>query len=317
MTIIVLNDRIKETSRDTGTGHLTLDGAVQGFTSFYNSYSSGDVLFYAISDGSEYEVGSGVFHSDGVYHRLERVAHRSTNSDNNVDFHAGVKEVYVTYPAKFSVFTSSGVEDLKQPEASGIAFWKSSQILNYDEDLLWNNSLSKLGISNKNPEHAIDIGGHQSYSSLNVSGVIVGNSGIMFSGENVAVRGRQTIPFQQNEFIDTETTNIEELIQFSGIVNEYIGLKKQAPSRVFAGPSGNCGCEEDYPSFRPLRFDDIDGVNQIINDSGNLAIPTYATTGDIISSISADQAGAIAFSTSDNNLMISNGTSWVKVQLST
>ena len=86
MSIIILNDRIKETSRDTGTGHLTLDGAAQGFSSFDSAYSSGDILYYAISDGTNYEVGSGVFHTDGVYDRLERSAHKSTNSNNNVNF---------------------------------------------------------------------------------------------------------------------------------------------------------------------------------------------------------------------------------------
>ncbi len=316
MSIIVLNDRIKETSRDTGTGHLTLDGAVQGFSSFDSAYSSGDILYYAISDGTNYEVGSGVFHTDGAYDRLERSAHKSTNSNNNVNFLAGVKEVYVTHPGKFSVFTASGLQDFKEPKSSGLAFWGSNQILNYDENIIWNSDSNLLGINKNPPAYAIDIGGPQGYSHVNTSGLIVGNSGVMFSGDNVAVRGRQTIPFQQNEFIDTETTNIEECFQLSGIVNEYIGFKKQAPARVFAGPSGTCGCTEDYPSFRPLRFDDIQGVTQIINSSGNLAIPTFANQAAVISNISADQAGVLAFSTSDNYLMIANGTSWVKIQLS-
>ena len=314
MSIIVLNDRIKEISRDTGVGHLTLDGPSEGFSSFYSTYSSGDVVFYAISDGTDYEVGSGVFHTDGVYNRLERSSHKSTNSNANVNFTAGVKEVFVTYPGKFSVFTASGIQDFKQPESSGLAFWESSQILNYDSNLVWNSTNSFLGINNQSPNYALDIGGTQGYSQLNVSGIIVGNSGIMFSGENVSIRGRQVIPFQKNEFIDTEVTNVEEVFQLSGIVNEYIGFKKQPPSRVFAGPSGNCGCDEEYPTFRPLRFDDIQGVNQIINDSGNLALPVYANTSEVIGSISADQAGALAF-TSDNYLMIANGTTWVKIQL--
>ena len=83
-------------------------------------------------------------------------------------------------------------------------------------------------------------------------------------------------------------------------------LKKQPPSQVFAGPSGDCGCVSDYPVFRPLRFDDIQGVTQIINSSGNLAIPTFNLYTD--NDISADQAGVMAFSTGDNYLMIANGT---------
>ena len=46
----------------------------------------------------------------------------------------------------------------------------------------------------------------------------------------------------------------------------------------------------------------------------SLAIPTFNLYTD--NDISADQAGVLAFSTGDNYLMIANGTSWVKVQLS-
>ena len=76
---------------------------------------------------------------------------------------------------------------------------------------------------------------NEAYSQINVSGLVVGNSGIMFSGFDVAAKGRQTIPFQKNQFLDNTTdedTNIQELLQFSGIVNEYIGFKKQ-PKRRF------------------------------------------------------------------------------------
>jgi hypothetical protein len=311
MSIIILDDRIKEISRSVGTGDFSLDEAANGFSSFDSVYSSGDRMFYAISDGDDYEIGSGVYKTDGTVELLERHAFRSTNSDALVDFNIGVKEVYVTYPGRYAVFTANGVEDFQQPQKSGVAIWESNSILNYDSNFIWDKSQGYLGLGKQNPSCAIDVGGHEGYSHMNVSGITVGNSGIMFSGEAVAIHGRQTIPFQKNEFIPD--TNTEETLELSGIVNQYIGFKKQPKSRVFAGPSGNCGCVSEYPTFRPLRFDDIEGVNQIINDSGNFAIPTFANAAD--NDISADQAGVMAFITGTNELMIANGTSWVSITL--
>jgi len=309
MSNFILNDRIKEISRTTGAGDFSLDEAARGFVGFSSVYSSGDNMFYAISDGTSYEIGSGVYKTDGVVEKLERNPFNSSSSNGLVDFPDGVKEVYVTYPGEFSVFSANGIENFSRPERSGIAFWGNNHILDYSQSIIWDKATSRIGINRSQPQYTIDVGGEEEDSSINVSGIIVGDSGIMFSGENVAVRGRQTIPFQQTDFIPD--TNTEELFQLSGIVNEYFGFRKQPPSRVFAGPSGNCGCTSDFPTFRPLRFDDIDGVNQIINDSGNFAIPTFSTATD--NDISADQVGVMAFIIDTNTLVIANGSSWVSI----
>jgi len=309
MSNFILNDRIKEISRTTGAGDFSLDEVAKGFVGFSSVYSSGDNMFYAISDGTSYEIGSGVYKTDGVVEKLERNPFNSSNSNGLVDFPNGVKEVYVTYPGEFSVFSANGIDNFSRPERSGIAFWGNNHVLDYSQSIIWDKTTTRIGINRSQPQYTIDIGGEEEDSSINVSGIIVGDSGIMFSGENVAVRGRQTIPFQQTDFIPD--TNTEELFELSGIVNEYFGFKKQPPSRVFAGPSGNCGCTSDFPTFRPLRFDDIDGVNQIINDSGNFAIPTFSTAAD--NNISADQAGVMAFIIDTNTLVIANGSSWVSI----
>ena len=60
-----LADRVKELSRVEGRGSISLDGAVDGFSSFGDFYASGDVVFYAITDNVKYEVGSGVYTPDG------------------------------------------------------------------------------------------------------------------------------------------------------------------------------------------------------------------------------------------------------------
>ena len=131
--IIVLSDRIKELSHSIGTGSLRLDGAATGFSAFGDFYASGDALYYAVTDGTDYEVGSGQYMPDGSSNSLVRFPFRSTNSDNAVNFAAGVKEVYVTYPGQYAVFTASGLGPFKEPKPSGLAFWGSSQILCHDD----------------------------------------------------------------------------------------------------------------------------------------------------------------------------------------
>lgn len=310
MSNIKLADRIKEKSYSIGTGRLDLDGAFAGSSRFSEAYASGDSFFYAISDGTDYEVGSGVYGFDTVNHYIEsRFAVESTNSDNLVNFTTGLKEVYVTYPGKFSVFTASGQSDFKQPDVSGVAFWGSEQIISYDENIIWNNQNKYLGVRG-NPEYSIDVRGGIEKSAIRSSGVIVGNSGVMFSGDSVAHSGgRQLEPFVRSELDDT--TGTDDVFSLSGLVDQRLLFQKQPPSHVFAGPSGECGCVSDYPVFRPLRFNDIDGVTQIINSSGNLAIPTFSTAA--ANNISADQAGVMAFIIDTNTLVIANGTSWVSI----
>jgi len=313
MSKIKLADRIKEKSYSIGVGEFFLDGAYEGSSSFSSEYSSGDSLFYAISDGVDYEVGSGIYGFDSINHYLVRFPVESTNNNDYVNFPVGLKEVYVTYPAKFSVFTANGQEDFQQPETSGVAFWGSNHILSYDNNFIWDNNNKQIGI-NGHPEYSIDIRGDIERSSIRSSGVIVGDSGVMFSGVSPLYSGgRQLEPFMRNE-VDS-TTGTDDVFDISGIVDQRLLFKKQPPSHGFAGPSGDCGCISDYPVFRPLRFDDIIGVRQIINASGNLVVPVYNTVSEVESNISSDQIGAIAFASVDSYIMIANGTSWVSGKL--
>ena len=150
---IALADRVKQLSYTTGSSNYSLDANAQGFSPFADLYSSGDVVFYAATDGTDYEVGSGIYHSKSSGpHELERVPLVSTNSNAAVDWGAGVKEVFVTYPADFAVYTAGGVDpNFNHPAKSGVAFWETSNVLNYDSKLVWENESGFLGVSNSNP----------------------------------------------------------------------------------------------------------------------------------------------------------------------
>jgi hypothetical protein len=98
----VLNDRVKQTSTSTGTGTINLTGTETGFETFVTGIGNGNSCFYAIAnDGtSEFEVGIGTV-TDAATDTLSRTTViSSSNSDNLVNFTAGTKTVFCTYPAK-------------------------------------------------------------------------------------------------------------------------------------------------------------------------------------------------------------------------
>ena len=50
-----LGDRVRETTATTGTGNITLGGAVAGFTSFSSVLSNSDTTFYAMIGSNQWE----------------------------------------------------------------------------------------------------------------------------------------------------------------------------------------------------------------------------------------------------------------------
>ena len=99
---LLLKDRVKETTTTTGTGDITLAGAVEGFQSFSSALSDADTTYYAIShrDADEWEVGLGTY-SSGVLTRTTVL--ESSNSDTAVSFAAGTKDIFITLPAEKAV----------------------------------------------------------------------------------------------------------------------------------------------------------------------------------------------------------------------
>ena len=101
----VVADRVKETSTSTGTGTITLAGAVTGFQSFA-AVGNGNTTYYCIASQSanEWEVGLGTYTSSGTTLARTTVL-SSSNGGSLVNFSAGTKDVFVTYPAGYSVYS--------------------------------------------------------------------------------------------------------------------------------------------------------------------------------------------------------------------
>jgi hypothetical protein len=99
---LVVKDRVQETSTTTGTGTFTLAGAVTGFQSF-SAIGNGNTTYYAIVGGSEWEVGLGTYTSSGTTLARTTIL-ESSNGGTAVNFSAGTKNVFVTYPAEEAVY---------------------------------------------------------------------------------------------------------------------------------------------------------------------------------------------------------------------
>jgi hypothetical protein len=98
---LVISDRVKETTVTTGTGTVTLAGAVTGFRTFASVLSANDTTYYAIVSSSEFEVGVGTF-SGGTLSRDTVLS--SSNSNAKVNFGAGSKNVFITQPADKAIY---------------------------------------------------------------------------------------------------------------------------------------------------------------------------------------------------------------------
>jgi hypothetical protein len=102
---LVINDRVKETTTTTGTGAVSLAGAVTGFETFAAGIGNSNTVYYCIAhqDQAEFEVGLGTL--DGDSSDLTRTTViSSSNSDSAVNFSSGTKDVFCTIPASKMVF---------------------------------------------------------------------------------------------------------------------------------------------------------------------------------------------------------------------
>ena len=94
---LVVKDRVQETTTTTGTGTVTLAGAVSGFQSF-SAIGNGNTTYYAIVGTTEWELGIGTYTSSGTTLSRDTVL-SSSNSGSLVNFSAGAKNVFCTYSA--------------------------------------------------------------------------------------------------------------------------------------------------------------------------------------------------------------------------
>lgn len=100
---LVLADRVRDTTTTTGTGTVTLSGtAPTGYQNF-SVVGNGNTTYYTINAGSQWEVGIGTYSSTGPTLSRDTVL-SSSSSGSLVNFSAGTKDVFLTYPSGKSVY---------------------------------------------------------------------------------------------------------------------------------------------------------------------------------------------------------------------
>ena len=131
---LTLNDRVKQVSTTTGTGTITLGITPSGFQSFTDGLSDGDTTYYSIvnteSGVSEWEVGLGTYTASGTTLSRDTVF-TSSNSGSLVNFGAGDKDVFITYPSSKSLFEAAD-NSISLP---GATTFGSTVLLNQDPTL--------------------------------------------------------------------------------------------------------------------------------------------------------------------------------------
>jgi hypothetical protein len=106
---LVLADRVKETTTTAGTGMVTLLGASTGFQSFA-VIGNANTTYYTIASqtGNQWEVGVGTYGSSGTtLSRTTVLSNSAGTQPSALDFSAGTKDVFVTYPAGYAVASTN------------------------------------------------------------------------------------------------------------------------------------------------------------------------------------------------------------------
>jgi cytoskeletal protein CcmA (bactofilin family) len=105
---LIQADRVKETSSTTGTGNFTLAGATTGFRRFNDGVGSANTCYYVITDNTDYEIGLGTLSNSATLARTTVIT--SSNSNSAVDWGAGTKDVFTTYPGTKAVIQDANGE---------------------------------------------------------------------------------------------------------------------------------------------------------------------------------------------------------------
>lgn len=106
---ITIYDRVQETTTTSGTGSITLNGAVAGFLGFAGTVTNGAQTYYGIVDTSSHtwEIGIGTFTSPSTLSRDTVLA--STNSGSKVNFAGNSSSVFIDVPASKRIQVDSPI----------------------------------------------------------------------------------------------------------------------------------------------------------------------------------------------------------------
>ena len=97
---LIISDRVKETTTTSGTGTISLGGAVGGFVSFDSAISEGNKTYYVIENDTRWEIGIGTYSSGS----LSRDTVLSSSIGGGKISLSGVSFVFVALPSSKTMF---------------------------------------------------------------------------------------------------------------------------------------------------------------------------------------------------------------------
>jgi len=105
--MVTLVNRAKMDTATTGTGTITLGSAVGGFQTFSDAgVADGETVRYVIEDGSNWEIGAGIYTASGA--TLSRTVSESSNGGSAINLSGSA-----------AVFVSAAAADVQQPPVEG------------------------------------------------------------------------------------------------------------------------------------------------------------------------------------------------------
>lgn len=157
---LVLADRVQETTATTGTGTLTLGGAIAGYQSFA-VVGDGNTCYYTIVNATDWEVGVGTYSSTGPTLSRDTVLSNSLGNTSPITL-VGASSVFLTYPAEKSVnLDVDGVMAVGQPLGyadTGILATFVSTDTDYNQVIIQNKSNSPTASANLNISNNVSTG---------------------------------------------------------------------------------------------------------------------------------------------------------------
>jgi hypothetical protein len=177
---LVVADRVQETSVTSGTGTLTLAGAIAGFQSFSTAIGNGNTTFYTITDTTTYdwEVGIGTVGA-GTLARTT-VLSNSAGTTSPISFAGNSKFVFCTYPAEKSInYDANGVATIGEVLGyadTGIVGSFTSTVAGYNQVIVQNKSSATNASSNLNVSNDAGTAGNN-YAELGINSSTFTGSG--------------------------------------------------------------------------------------------------------------------------------------------
>ena len=149
MALVIL-DRVKETTTTAGAGTITLLGAATGFQAF-SAVGNANTTYYCIASQTlnEWEVGVGTYTLSGTTLARTQIL-ASSNSGSVVTFSAGTKDVFVTYPAGYSVSqadTGTAPNQIPLNQYLGTMAFEDANSVNIQGGLVQNATISPANVT--------------------------------------------------------------------------------------------------------------------------------------------------------------------------